>query len=166
MEQLPLIDPSGNSLPSPVFRPRPGWGGQLKSWMHDNLYLAIFRILVVTGLVLIGGAFIHSWDVAHRPTPSTLPIISASYTRTATHGQGMTDLARAALGQYLTEHPQRLDAAQFLFSIDTLARFAGWRPLALGEQISFQSDTIADILTLANALTPRQHTAWAHLLKR
>ena len=52
--QPPLLDGTGASLPGPQFVPRPGWGGRLQQWLTHNAYIAVFRLVIVVALVLLG----------------------------------------------------------------------------------------------------------------
>src|SRR5512143_4039199 len=122
--QPPLLDGTGSSLPGPQFIPRPGWGGQLHQWFQHNIYITLFRLVIVVALVLLA----HSlWEAtpsqtAVSPTPS--PRELTGFTIIARRGDGMTNLAARAVDLYIAVQSRiiRLDAAQHLFAVDTLAR--------------------------------------------
>lgn len=40
-------------IKSPIFKPKPGWGGQLKSWFEHN-YEAILLPVVAVGTLAVG----------------------------------------------------------------------------------------------------------------
>jgi hypothetical protein len=164
--QPPLLDP-GSDLPSPMVRPRPGWGGKLHAWFHDNLYLAVFRSLITIAAVLIGASLFHSWRSVRDDQQAAIesPTAKNSYELTATAGQGMTNLAATALSTFLGQQHIGLDAPRYLYAIDTLARIAGWRHLRLGEIVVFRTEDIVRTVISAKALTPSQRAAWARLVK-
>ena len=168
--QPPLLDPSGADIPSPMFTPRPGWGGRLRAWLRDNFYVLLFRLIVLVAVLLIISSLIRAWKsapvvVSPSPTPS-----SQNWTfETATEpGQGMTHLAAWAVDAYATQHdPQiELTAVEHLFAVDALARLTGWRSLERGEEVQFSADDIAVIITRAQSLSPAQRSAWAKLLRK
>lgn len=150
-----------------MFRPRPGWGGQLRRWLHDNLYMAVFRLLIVSATVLIVSSLIHSWkdvQLAHSPSPTTTPA-TAVYEFVADHGIGLTQLAARAVDAYLNAQNVRLDAVRHLYAVDSLARTAGWRRLTAGEKVTFDTETLARAVISAKALTSQQYFAWSRLLR-
>ena len=168
IQQPPLLDP-GSSLPSPMFRPRPGWGGRLHAWAKDNLYLLIFRVLILAAVMLIGTSLMRSWHAVKlaqspSPSPSASPLMTA-YEHIAAHGLGLTHLAARTVDAYLAAHGESLDAPRHLYAVDALARSAGWRRLISGETVRFDADTTAGIIASAKTLTARQVATWSHLLR-
>lgn len=164
MHQPPLIDSGGNELPSPIFKSRPGWGGQLKAWMDNNLYQAIFRIVLLTVAVTITGAVIRSWDMSQQVRVSPTPSPLTAYQFTVARNQSISGIARQAVAQYLVQTSIVIDGAQMLYATDALAHQAGWKPVEVGSVFSFDISTIANIVTKAQALTPTQRAAWQRLL--
>jgi hypothetical protein len=169
IQQPPLLDP-GSSLPSPLFQPRPGWGGKLRHWIRENLYLLVFRVLILAAIVLIGTSLVHSWraiKLAQSPSPSpSISPLTVLYEHIAANGVGLTQLAALTLDTYLASHHDLLDTPSHLYAVDALARSAGWRRLIAGEKIVFDTDTLARIVSAAKALTPSQRTAWSLVLFR
>jgi len=172
--QLPLLDRgSGAQLPGPMFRARPGWGGQLREWLHENLYVVVFRLLllVAAGLVIISIVGHRNAPVAALPSPTSLAVTPQSshdpYYQVALAGEGMTHLAAKAVNEYAQDQipPLKLDAVQHLFAVDALARNAGWHRLALGDGVTFRTSVVADVIFLAKSLSASQRSAWAKILK-
>lgn len=167
--QPPLLDPSGADIPSPMFTPRPGWGGKLSNWLQDNLYILLFRIVVLAAIVLIITSLIRAWKVSPlAASPSPTPTSQNWEFKTATlPGQGMTDLAAWAINAYSAQHdPQiKLTAVEHLFAVDALAHKTGWRHLEVREEFEFSADDIATIIQQAKSLSPIQRSAWARFLK-
>lgn len=168
--QLPLLDGgSGAQLPGPLFRARPGWGGRLREWAHENLYVVVFRLilLIAAGLVIASlvGHRGASEALAPSPTPTAQP--EATYYEVALAGEGMTHLAAKAINNYSDDQipPLKLDAIQHLFAVDTLARSAGWHRLQLGDGVTFRTAVVEDVIFLAHSLSAAQRAAWARLLK-
>ena len=166
MRQPSLIE-TGSGLPSPMFKPRPGWGGKLRTWLHDNLYILMFRGLLLVAVGLVGLSLIRSWNaapLAQSPSPSGSSNL-AQYEFIAAHGVGLTHLAAKALDAYLIEQSSTLDAPRHLFAVDALARQAGWHRLSVGEKIVFDITALAQAVTSAQSLTKTQYSAWQRLLR-
>ncbi|HUO75725.1 MAG TPA: hypothetical protein VMU12_02310 [Candidatus Paceibacterota bacterium] len=168
--QLPLLDRGPDmQLPGPMFRARPGWGGRLREWMHENLYVIVFRLLLLAaaGLVIASLLNHHATPEAPVPSPTATPTAYDAYYQVALAGEGMTHLAAKTINDYSDDQipPLKLDAIQHLFAVDTLARTAGWRRLRLGDEVSFRTSVIQDVIFLAKALTPAQRAAWARFLR-
>ena len=157
-------------LPGPMFSARPGWGGQLREWLHENLYVVVFRLLllIAAGLVIASIVGRRSAPVAVLPSPTATPDTTHdSYYQVALAGEGMTHLAAKAVNEYSNDQipPLQLDAIQHLFAVDALARNAGWHRLALGDGVTFRTSVVADVIFLAKSLSPAQRSAWARFLK-
>ena len=166
--QPSLLDPSGANLPGPLFTPRPGWGGKLSKWLGENLYIFIFRLVVLAALFLIVFSLVSAWRT-NPPLPSPTPEpLSQNWTfhTAASSGEGMTDLAAWAVDAYLTRHdPQvSLSAVEHIYTVDRLSRLVGWHRLEVGEEIEFDADDIASIIERAYSL-PAQRDAWARFLR-
>ena len=170
--QLPLLDPSGADLPSPLFTPRPGWGGKIARWLRDNLYILIFRLVVFGAAALIIVSLVRSWQATRTAQTTNSPSPSPTgqnwtLQTAAARGQGMTDLSAWAVNAYCSQHDPRisLTAVEHLYAVDTLARKTGWRRLQVREEAMFSADDIANIIESAKALTPAQRNAWARYLR-
>jgi hypothetical protein len=168
--QPPLLtNGPGAQLPSPLFRARPGWGGQFKEWLADNAYVIVFRLLLFIAAVLVVASLAgrHGPQTA-LPSPTATPFAYDAYYEVALAGEGMTHLAAKAVDDYSADRipPLHLDAVQHLFAVDALARGAGWTRLELGDGVSFRTADIIDIVARAQSLTARQRAAWAHYLAR
>lgn len=161
------------NLPSPLFQPRPGWGGQLARWFKENAYVIVFRSVLLVAVVLIAGSLIRGDSEAPligTPTESNLPFpLEKPITLEAQQGEGVTHMAARAVDLFIatqSDTDMRLDNPRHLFAVDTLSREAGWRPLELGEKIWFPVDIIAQIVREARNLTASQYHAWARVLLR
>jgi len=168
--QPPLLDQTGSSLPGPQFAPRPGWGGQLKRWFSDNAYSIVFRLVIFCALILVARSLwvnLPSRSLSSTPTPAPTAQDIRGLTVTAQPGDGMTDLAARALDLYLAVQSRmiRLDAAQHLFAVDTLARIVCWCSVEVDQEVTFASANIESVIERALALTPAQKAAWTRLLK-
>ncbi|MCC6404875.1 MAG: hypothetical protein IT405_00625 [Candidatus Yanofskybacteria bacterium] len=166
--QPPLLDPIGPALPGPLFTPRPGWGGKLRIWFSEHAYLLVFRLVVVCALVLI----VRSFWVARTPqeaerSPVPRAPVESVFVLTAQSGDGITTLAAHAIDLRLAAGPAalRLDGAQHLFAVDSLARLAGWAPLSVGQEVRFESSDITTTILHALTLPPHQHAAWERVLR-
>ena len=167
--QPPLLtNGSGAQLPSPLFRARPGWGGQLAEWLADNAYVIVFRVLLLVAAVLVIVSLVrhHGTEVA-LPSPTETPRAYDAYYEVALAGEGMTHLAAKAVNDYAADQipPLVLDAVQHLYAVDALARSAGWKRMELGDGVSFRTADLADIIARAMRLTAAQRSAWSRYLK-
>ncbi|MCC6934365.1 MAG: hypothetical protein IT406_01565 [Candidatus Yanofskybacteria bacterium] len=165
--QPPLIDPIGPALPGPLFTPRPGWGGKLRAWLTDHAYLLVFRVVLLVALLLIGRSLWHARSLpSTSPAPTPTPVIAQNIALTARPGDGLTDLAARAIDLLLASGSAtiRLDAAQHLFAVDSLARAMGWRRLLLNEELLFKTSDITAAVLQALTLSPSRHAAWERLL--
>jgi len=168
--QPPLLDQTGTTLPGPQFVPRPGWGGQLKRWFSENTYSLIFRVVVLCALILVARSLwvnLPARTASLTPTPSPTAQEVRGITVTAQRGDGMTNLAARALDLYLAVQSRiiRLDAAQHLFAVDTLARVVCWCAVDVDQEVTFASANIESVIERALALTPAQRAAWERLLR-
>ncbi len=163
MTTQPPLFMSGDDLPSPLFSSRPGWGGQLKRWLSANIYMLIFRAILLFAVILL---VIAMWD--QSPSTINTPMPSASpelVPITAAPGDGMTNVAARAIDAYLASTGTRLNAPQHLFAVDTLARLVCWCPLGHAQVITFTRNDIAQVITRASALTAAQQSAWSRFLR-
>lgn len=164
--QPPLIEPSGDQLPSPLFTPRPGWGGQLREWLRENAYLASFRLVLAAALAVVVISILRSpptTQLAASPSPTPTPDTIA---QTFRPGEGISHLAGRALDAYLATRPEyKLDAVRRLFAVDTL-----WKTVAdagnlpefdAGAVIEFPHTVIEYAISQAEGMTAAQYRAWS-----
>ena len=165
--QPTLLDGAGSALPGPQFVPRPGWGGQLRRWFQHNIYIALFRLVIVVALVMLAHSLWSSTPPQIAVSPPPTPGELTGFTIKARPGDGMTNLAARAVDLYIAVQSRiiRLDAAQHLFAVDTLARTTCWCPLKDGQSVSFTNINIAASVEAALGMTPAKHAAWSRLLK-
>jgi len=80
------------------------------------------------------------------------------YLETAQTGEGITHLARRALGKYLQEKPQDFEITpeHKIYIEDYLAKSMGDRWLNLGEKVEFSEPLIKEAIGKAKDLTPAQ----------
>jgi len=108
-----------------MFTPRPGWGGKLRRWAQGNLYFILFRLIIVSIVVWVGSTIISSYKTAQsniEPTPTpTDTQNNDAYPATAEAGWGLSDMAAAALNDYLTDHPtEKLSRVEHLWAVDRI----------------------------------------------
>lgn len=174
MQQQAFLNTSDpGNLPSPLFQPRPGWGGQLARWLRENAYIIVFRLVLLVAVVLIVGSLVRQNGsdtplVGENPFESNAPFpLDKPITLKAEYGEGVTNMAARALDLFILTRSDMgayLDGPRHLFAVDTLSREIGWRGVELGEKIWFPIDTIARIAREARELTGRPYQAWARLL--
>jgi hypothetical protein len=149
---LPLMD-SGSNLPSPLFQPRPGWGGKISAWIRRNFYTLAFRIVVFAILIAVG-TFITRRAPQEAILPSVSPTpLATAYTETAAPGEGISHLAARALDRYLEQHNTTLDTLQHLWAVNQLSAS---QALKRGQEVSFSSNAIGTAIDEAKSLTAGQ----------
>lgn len=74
----------------------------------------------------------------------------------AKSGEGVTNLARAAISQYLQDTGRTLSAEQRIYSEDFLKDATGSFPLEIGQQVSFSTADVETAYELAVHLTDTQ----------
>ncbi|PJE59654.1 MAG: hypothetical protein COU85_02465 [Candidatus Portnoybacteria bacterium CG10_big_fil_rev_8_21_14_0_10_44_7] len=98
--------------------------------------------------------------VVSTPTDEAIALSandSATLSETAQPGDGVTHLARRALGAYLQQNPDiNLSYEQKIYVEDYLKDHKGNYPLAVGEKIDFDQQLITDAVQGARNLTPQQ----------
>lgn len=156
-------------LKSPIFKPRPGWGGKLKEWLLKNFYSVILPtlaiILILEMVHLLWSAYI---------TPSENIILNNAQSqnediieKTAGKGQGITHLAREALTDYLEDNSNSstpLLPAQKIYIETYLASLNDNREINIGDKISFKKTDIALAIKRAEFLTPEQIEGWSRYI--
>ena len=74
----------------------------------------------------------------------------------AAAGDGVTHLARRALGDYLEDHSQDLTNEHKIYIEDYLKDSIGSKSLEIGEEITFSEDLIEEAINASLELTPEQ----------
>ncbi|MBU2068253.1 hypothetical protein KKE13_01590, partial [Patescibacteria group bacterium] len=74
----------------------------------------------------------------------------------AAPGDGVTHLARRALGDYLEDHSQNLTNEHKIYIEDYLKDNIGSKSLEVGEEITFSEDLIKEAIDASLELTPEQ----------
>ena len=97
-------------------------------------------------------------EVALETPEIQIPVQEGTYLETAQNGEGITHLARRALGKYLQENPQDFEvtAEHKIYIEDYLAKSMGDRWLNLGENIEFSETLLKEAIGKAKDLTPEQ----------
>ena len=162
-EQLHIMEQTDFKIDikSPIFTPRPGWGGKLKNWLRKNGQSKLLPILSVALLVL--GLFAY-WNGKDRQTTSD-DISAKTIYKVAEPRQGLPPLARAAINDYLTSNNIELSQEQKLYAETYLVDLVGKRSVSVGETISFEASQLSEVVEKAKALTPYQIQEWSKYLK-
>jgi hypothetical protein len=165
----------GSDLPSPLFTPRPGWGGRLRQWWSENGYGTVFRSVLLIALIILAATIFttrdNKSDVAVTPSPT--PTIEA-IEEAARPGEGISHLASRVLNAYIAEEPatRALEPVEHLFAVDYLSRMimalSSRSPFTLraNENVRFPVTALNDAIAKANALTPQERTNWSRFLKK
>ena len=83
-------------------------------------------------------------------------VITGDYVEQAQSGEGLTHLARRAVGTHLKETKSSLNSEQRIFAEDYIQKELGGGPLMLGQEVSISQDLVAEAISLAKELTPEQ----------
>ena len=181
MEQQPLFTPDRTlDLQSPVFQPRPGWGGQLagliKKIFSSSTFIIAVALLVValTGYSLLKAkdnyAVTNPVTTKFGQIPTTAPttvLEQGVFQETALAGQGVTHLARHALKGYLSEYRDTiLSTEQKIYIEDYLRRRTDQISLHPGQTIYFNTKDIANAVANAKKLKSWQIANLTQYVKR
>lgn len=156
--QPPLLDDlSGAELKSPIFAPRPGWGGQLRHWFAEGGSLLLFRLALAIALVLILVALIRQpSSPAETRTISDNRISVPPVTIGVRSGDGMYALAMRAIDWYTASHGIRLDEIERIGATDSLVNLTGPHQLKPGQVVDFDAQNVAAAINYAQNLSPTQ----------
>lgn len=99
--------------------------------------------------------------VAKEPLPEIeikIPKAEKKYLETAEWGEGITNLARRAVRNYLKENPKDFEVTpeHKIYIEDYLAKKMGGGWLNLGQTLEFSEDSIKEAIEKAETLTPEQ----------
>jgi len=88
---------------------------------------------------------------------STIDDSGKKYTVTADRGDGITHLARKALGEYLKETGQGSDLTpeHKIYIEDYMQNRTGRQNISVGQQLSFSESLITDAISSAKTLSPK-----------
>lgn len=158
-----MLDSQEILLPSPLFKPKPGWGGRLRIWLKRNNQ----SVSLVAALVIIvfatQGLIRQERGTATNDLTQTLENI---ITLTARQNQGISHLARQALSDYLISHRDiSLTPVQELFAATALANTVPARLLSIGEPVTFQLSSLQAAIESAKNMTPYQIWYFSRLVK-
>lgn len=167
MSQPHLLDPLGSDLPSPVFTPRPGWGGQFRRWLRQRGATIFFRGVIIIALCITALALWHqpeSPQATVSPVTPT-PIVEVPIIIPVKAGDGMSAIAVRAIDAYLAlpiamQSSYHLDSLQHLIAVDALVRSTPAQTLHAGDTVSFSLHNVQVAIDVAAVLTPPQRAAW------
>jgi hypothetical protein len=149
------------NLAGPVFKPRPGWGGQLKNWAKTTFELVpTIGILGLAGVLLIVHLAARDLNLEAKPLANSVDLqevkTNNSIAETAVEGQGTIHLARQALETFLKDRSIQLVDEQKTYAEMELASIIGDPELQPGDTISFKLSDIANAINSAKQLTQDQ----------
>jgi len=152
-----------NLLKSPVFTPRPGWGGKLQNWSTGHrreLIMGAFVVVIVLGAVF----FLRSEGESIQATPSPTPA-TGQITVTAQPRDSVTSLARKALNVYLERNAIELNAVQKLYIETELKNSVGETRLSVGQSIIFSEAAIQRAISKSRLLNDFQIKYFSRFLQ-
>lgn len=149
------------NLAGPVFKPRPGWGGQIKNWLKATFEpIPTIGILGLAGVLLIVHLSVKDLNPEPKPfakSSETQEIkTSNSISETATKGQGAIHLARQALATFIKDRSIQLSNEQRVYAEMQLASLTGDPELNPGDTISFRLSDIANAINSTKQLSQDQ----------
>jgi len=103
-----------------------------------------------------GNAIIAQDDVDDQKVVPEARKENGAIIEKAIRGDGVTNLSRRALKDYMKENPQELTNEHKIYIEDYLKDDIGSKPLEVGEEISFSEDLIEQAITASLELTPDQ----------
>lgn len=155
--------PQQLDLKSPIFKPRPGWGGKLNNWLKINFENKVLPVLAVA--IIIAGAYLYSLkhDVAQAPIENS-PVADAIDVQVRS-GQGLTHVARTVIIEYLNGNSINLSAAQKVFAESYLVTKMENRQLIAGFTFSVKTKDVEQTIEKAKSLTPSQIETWSRYVR-
>lgn len=164
------MEPSPNKevdlkLLSPAFRPRPGWGGQLKNWYDENGRTVLVRLLIIIAIPAVLAPIFNRVTSVPEPVPFTPERHSVRVT--VDSGEGLIHAARIALYEYLAlqEVPLALAPEQYVFAEDFISRRMEPYVPAPGETLEFPYEVLSAAVLKAQSLTPQERAAWLNFVQ-
>ena len=121
--------PSFN-LAGPVFKPRPGWGGQIKNWLTATFEpVPTIGILGLVGVLLIVHLSVKDLNLETKSFAKSSVAQEVktgnSISETAVKGQGAIHLARQALVTFLKDRSIQISNEQQVYAEMQLASMTG-----------------------------------------
>lgn len=150
-------------IKSPVFAPKPGWGGKLNNWFSKNFNSKILPVVSV--LILIVGLynFLNNKNKAANLSNESAEIEVIE--KIAQPRQGLTHLARAAFADFIEHKKIELTAPQKLFAETYLVTKLNNRLVHAGDTITFKVNDLTETVEKAQTLTTYQLSEWSKYLK-
>ena len=151
--------PTQLDIKSPIFTPRPGWGGKLNNWFKSNFERKILPALA-TVIIVIGAYFyIAKHNPAQAPVENS-PVAEAIDVQIQS-GQGLTHIARTAITEYLSGNGLDLSATQKVFAESYLVNKMGNQRLLAGGTLSIKTTELEEVIEKAKSLTQDQIKTWS-----
>ena len=148
-----------SNLAGPVFKPRPGWGGQIKNWLKATFEpVPTIGILGLIGVLAIVHLAVKDLNLEAKPLANAPQEVKTgnSIVETATRGQGAIHLARQALATFLNDRSIQLSNEQRVYAEMQMASLTGDPDLKPGDTISFRLSDIANAINSARQLSQDQ----------
>ena len=150
-------------LQSPVFKPRPGWGGKLNDWLKHNFETKILPILSIGVIVLVAYLYLTKHQVAQVPVQEQE--VAQTIEKTVQPGQGLTQVVRSAISDYLNKNVVDVSATQKLYAESYIVSHMDRKPLSVGETLIFNIDDISQVLEKARNLNESELKAWSKYVR-
>ncbi len=150
-------------LRSPIFKPKPGWGGKINNWFKNNFASKILPVLSISTVVV--GAYFYL--LKHNNNQAPVQEISQNETMEAVvrSGQGLTHVARTVISEYLAHNVVDISSEQKIYAETYLVNLIGRKPVTTGEVIMFQTKDVVKAIEESKYLTPYQLEAWGQYIK-
>ena len=151
-------------IKSPIFKPKPGWGGKLKNFAKKHFYSVVLPAIAIAAILI--GINLFSQKVMEGQTAQNT-LSQDMIEKTASQGQGVAHLAREALSDYLSENPDISLLPQQKIFVETyfIDKF-GNKEISAGEKIDFKKEDLAKATAKAKTLTPEQLSAWSKYIPK
>lgn len=122
-----------------MFEAEPGWGGQLASWMKQNIYYVVPAVLLVAiVIVLLASGDSDQAAILNSPTQSASPIPSGFKSELIVQkGDSYTTLARRSITEYLTVTKTTASPGARIYMETSMRDSFQGQPLVAGEKVGF-----------------------------
>ena len=137
----------------------------------NNLALALLVMAAISGMLFYfvrtdrfgGGSLASLFSVAQNEQAEEeeleeLPVMvsGGDYVEEARAGEGLTHLARRAVGLYIGETGNEIGPERRIYAEDHIQRSLGGGPLQLGEEVSISRDLVVEAIDLSFELNGSQ----------
>lgn len=137
----------------------------------NNLALAMMVVMAISGMLFYfvktdrfgGGSLASLFSVTQNEEveqdvveETPIEVSGGDYIEEARAGEGLTHLARRAVGRYVGETGNEIGPERRVYAEDHIQKSLGGGPLQLGEEVSISRDLVVEAIDLSFELNGSQ----------